>query len=594
MNPSTVGARVLLDELVRLGVREIVLCPGSRSAPLAYAAHDLDAAGRVRLHVRVDERSAAFLALGLAKESRRPAAVITTSGTAVANLHPAVLEAHHGAVPLLLLTADRPPELRGVGANQATDQPGIFGEHVRLALELETPQDPPRQAAACRTGAARAWSAATGALAGSGLAGPVHLDLPYRDPLAPDPLPVRGTSDRIDGPGYLDPVEGRPGGEPWVSLPAATTATTAATAGSGAASPIANDPRTLVVVGELPTADHRATALAWAARHGAPVIAEPGPGTHELVLPNGAQLLAAAEWVDAHLPDRLLVIGRPTLGRTIPALTRRPGVRVEVVTPGEPGAAGWADATHTAAAVHPFAALLGDADDQGSVPLRSEVGDFARAWLEAADRVAHALATTDGALDGPAIARTLHDAVPEESVLFLGSSSVARDLHLGVARPRTDVHPVTSRGLAGIDGCVSTAVGLALARPEPTYALLGDLTFLHDANGLLIGSDEPVPDLTIVVVDDDGGSIFDTLEYGADEHAGPMRRIFTTPTGTDIETLCAAHGIPATTAGTRAELTHLLERPATGIRVIRVPVETGTRRAAAARDRAAIRAALVD
>ncbi|WEV77868.1 2-succinyl-5-enolpyruvyl-6-hydroxy-3-cyclohexene-1-carboxylic-acid synthase [Janibacter cremeus] len=596
MNPSTTGARVLLDELVRLGVREIVLCPGSRSAPQAYAAHDLDASGRARLHVRVDERSAAFLALGLAKESRRPAVVITTSGTAVANLHPAVLEAHHGAVPLLLLTADRPPELRGVGANQATDQPGIFGEHVRLALELETPQDPPRQAAAWRTGAARAWAATTGALGGSGHAGPVHLDLPYRDPLAPDTTStVRGTRAPLDTPEHLepsDPVAGRPGGTPWVTLPAPAPVATAG------ATPLAHDPQTLVVIGELPGAEHRAAALDWAARHGAPVIAEPGPGTHDLVLPHGAQLLAATGWVDAHLPARLLVIGRPTLGRAIPALTRRPGVRVEVVTPGEPGAAGWADATHSAAAVHPFAALIGDDDDRGAAPLRAGGGTraprgtaFARTWLEAADRVADAL---DGAgdLDGPTTARTLHDAVPGESLVLLGSSSVARDLHLGVARPRADVRPVTSRGLAGIDGCVSTAVGLALARTDPTYALLGDLTFLHDANGLLIGPDEPVPDLTIVVVDDDGGSIFDTLEYGADEHAGPMRRLFTTPTGADIEALCAAHGVPATTARTPEDLARLVETPATGVRVVRVPIAAGSRRAAGERTRAAVVAAL--
>jgi 2-succinyl-5-enolpyruvyl-6-hydroxy-3-cyclohexene-1-carboxylate synthase len=186
----------------------------------------------------------------------------------------------------------------------------------------------------------------------------------------------------------------------------------------------------------------------------------------------------------------------------------------------------------------------------------------------------------------------VHDAVPAGSLLFLGSSSVARDLHLGVARPRPDVAPVTSRGLAGIDGCVSTAVGLALARSQPTYALLGDLTFLHDANGLLIGPDEPIPDLTVVVADDDGGSIFDTLEYGAPEFAGPRRRIFTTPTGTDIETLCAAHGIPATTARTEAELADLVRSPATGIRVIRVPIRPGTRRAAGERTRSLVAAAL--
>lgn len=589
MNPSTTGAQVLLDELARLGVREVVLCPGSRSAPLAYAAHDLDAAGRIRLHVRVDERSAAFLALGLAKTSRRPAAVITTSGTAVANLHPAVLEAHHGSVPLLLLTADRPPELRGIGANQATDQVGVYGSHVRLALELETPSDPQRQAPAWRTAAARAVAAATGALAGAGNAGPVHLDLPYRDPLAPAPFTSRGDSARPSAQDLdreaqdLDPVVGRAHDVPWVTLPESPAAPAAADA-------ITHDPQTLVVIGELPTAEHRAAALAWARHQGAPVIAEPGPGSVPLVLPHGDHILSATDWVGEHLPSRVVVIGRPTLGRAIPSLTRTPGVRVEVVTTGEPGAAGWADATHSAAAVHPFAALAVDGPAHEPTP-------FAREWLVAGDRIAVALAdlaADDRALEGPAVARVVHDVLPYGSALFLGSSSVARDLHHGVARTRDDLEPVTSRGLAGIDGCVSTAVGLALSRSANTCAMLGDLTFLHDANGLLIGPDEPRPDLTIVVVDDDGGSIFTTLEYGADELAGPMQRLFTTPTGTDIEVLCAAHGVPATTATTAAELADLVGQPSTGIRVIRVALDGSARRGAGQRARDAVAAALAD
>ena len=569
MNPSTAGARVLLDELVRLGVRELVLCPGSRSAPLAYAAHDLDAAGRLRLHVRVDERSAAFLALGLAKTSRRPAAVVTTSGTAVANLHPAVLEAHHGAVPLLLLTADRPPELRGVGANQATVQPGVFGDTVRLALELETPADPDRQAPAWRTAAARAVAAATGALTGQGCAGPVHLDLPFRNPLAPGALAV-------------DPhpaLAGRPDNAPWVTLPAPPAVL------DGPGAPLVHNPRTLVVVGELPTAEHRAAALAWADHHGAPVIAEPGPGTSRLVLPHGDRLLAATDWVGEHLPSRVVVVGRPTLGRAVPALTRTPGLRVEVVTSGEPGAGGWADATHAAAAVHPFAALRTDGEGQEPTP-------FAREWLAAGEAVAAALAPTGDDLDGPAVARAIHEAVPDGAALFLGSSSVARDLGHGVARVRDAVEVVTSRGLAGIDGCVSTAVGLALSRSGPTVAVLGDLTFLHDANGLLVGPDEPRPDLTIVVVDDDGGSIFTTLEYGGDELAGPMRRLFTTPTGTDIEVLCGAHGVPATTATSAEQLSALVARPSEGIRVVRVPVDGAARREAGRLARETVVAAL--
>lgn len=590
MNPSTTGARVLLDELVRLGLREVVLCPGSRSAPLAYAAHDLETAGRLRLHVRVDERSAAFLALGLAKASRRPAAVITTSGTAVANLHPAVLEAHHGAVPLLLLTADRPPELRGVGANQATSQVGVYGEHVRLALELETPSEPARQAAGWRSAAARAVAAATGALGGTGAAGPVHLDLPYRDPLAPvalaapaAPGPAHAGRGTHDDPRRLDPVAGRDGGHPWVSVAGPPPAV------SGHATPLHHDPGTLVVLGELPTAEHRVAALAWASHHGAPVIAEPGPGSTNLVLPHGDLVLSAAGWVEAHLPSRLVVVGRPTLGRAVPALMRTPGLRVEVVTTGEPGADGWADATHTAAAVHPFAALRVDGEQQ-------EPTDLARAWLDAGARLVAALSEADDPTDaaGPAVARALHDGLPAGAALFLGSSSSARDLAHGVARPRADVEVITSRGLAGIDGCVSTAVGIALSRPGPTVALLGDLTFFHDANGLLVGPDEPCPDLTIVVIDDDGGSIFGTLEYGSAELSGPLTRLFTTPTGSDIALLCAAHGVPATSVHTVAELGEMVRQESPGIRVIRVPVDGAGRRVAGERARAAVATALGD
>lgn len=574
MTPSTTGARVLLDELCRLGMRELVLCPGSRSAPLAYTAQDLEAEGRLRLHVRVDERSAAFLALGLAKGSRRPAAVVTTSGTAVANLHPAVLEAHHGAVPLILLTADRPPELRGVGANQATDQPGLLGGAVRLTAELETPSDPIRQAAAWRTTAVRAFAAATGALAGPGFAGPVHLDLPYRDPLAPE-APDLGSGEAGGA------VAGRAAGRPWTTLPEPPAPT------AGSTPPLPHDPETLVVIGELPTAAHRADALRWARHHGAPVIAEPGAGTEDLVLPHGTRLLGAQDWVGAHLPSRLVVVGRPTLGRLVPALTRHPDVRVEVVTPGEPGAHGWADSTHEAEVVHPFAALAVTGEERGVTP-------FARVWLEAAERSADALAAVTGtALDGPAVARVVHDALPSDTALLLGSSSVARDVHLGIPRQRPDVDLVTSRGLAGIDGCISTAAGLALSRPgRPTAALLGDLTFLHDANGLLIGPDEPRPDLTIVVVDDDGGSIFGTLEYGAPELAGRLGRLFTTPTGTDIEILCAAHGVPCTTVTDAAELARVVVGPAQGMRVVRVPVDGSRRRGDEARINEVVAAAL--
>lgn len=649
MTPSLTAARVLLDELVRLGVRDLVLCPGSRSAPLAYAAHELDEAGRLRLHVRVDERSAAFLALGLGKRSRRPAVVVTTSGSAVGNLHPAVLEAHHAAVPLILLTADRPPELRGVGANQATQQPGIFGGSVRLALDLETPAEPARQAATWRSAAGRAVAAATGALTGPGQAGPVHLNQPFRDPLAPgsdDPLVDGGAGGRGGGGGGAgagggdgggsaegdDPVRGRPDGAPWVTLPGAARGTESDDTGpprdpavpSGASAgpisdghpPPAHDERTLVVIGELPTPGLRRVALDWAAHHGAPVVAEPGPGTHDLVLPHGALLLTAHAWVEAHLPSRVLVVGRPTLGRAVPALTRRPGVRVEVITPGEPAADGWADATSTAAAVHPVSALVLDGDPGPP----ADPSAWAREWLDAGERMAAALdpdaaraatapietgvptppampaaptppapldaPTPRATLDGPTVAALLNDALPTGARLLLGSSSVARDWHLALPRPRPDLDVVTSRGLAGIDGLVSTAAGLALADPQTlTVALLGDLSFLHDAGGLVIGPDEPTPDLTIVVVDDDGGSIFTTLEHGADALAAPFARIFATPTRSDVAAVARAHGAAVVEVRAAADLAAAVSAAPEGLRVVRVPVDLHGRRSADQRRR---------
>jgi len=198
VNPSTAHATVIVDELVRHGITDAVLCPGSRSAPLAFALHAADAAGRLRLHVRIDERTAAFLALGLALRSGRPVPVVTTSGTAVANLHPAVLEASHAGVPLLLLTADRPPQLIGTGANQTIAQPGIFGDAVRLALRGAPAVDPPRENGPWRAGIGRAVAAALGTPPG-----PVHLNLPFAEPLVPD---------------AGDTPAGRPDGAPWTAV----------------------------------------------------------------------------------------------------------------------------------------------------------------------------------------------------------------------------------------------------------------------------------------------------------------------------------------------------------------------------------------
>ncbi len=582
MNPSQALATVLVDELVRNGVREVVLCPGSRSAPLAYAALAAERAGRLRLHVRVDERSAGFLALGLARGSGAPVAVMTTSGTAVANLHPAVLEAHHGDTPLVVVSADRPHELRGTGANQTTVQPGIFGSSTRYAVDMPAPVARPGLGPFWRSTVCRAVAAATGAVGGS--PGPVHLNVCLREPLAPAADPYAAgpqTAPRLEGDDdWPDALSGRPDGERWV-LVAGTTA------GSGTPTALAEVARTLVVVGDIRDPALGERAAAWAAERGHPLVGEPF-GTAALradAVPHGPLLLTATDWLDAHAPERVVVVGRPTLSRAVGGLLRRPGLRVEVVSEGGQ----WPDPSHVASAVHsPTALRLGGPtapdDDHG----------WGESWRVAAQRLADAVAAQPFPWpSGLGVASALVEGLPGDAVLVLGSSNPVRDVDLAVAGPIAD-EVIANRGLAGIDGVVSTAVGIALARgagssavgtasipaAAPTYVLLGDLTFLHDANGLLIGPDEPVPDLTLVVVNDDGGGIFTTLEHGAPERAADFERVFGTPTGTDLAALCGAHGIRHDRVATATDLTTAVAEVPSGIRVLEVVVDRATHRQA--------------
>ena len=556
MNPSTALARVLVDELVRGGVREALLSPGSRSAPLAFALHDADAAGRLRLHVRIDERSAAFLALGLARASGTPVPVVTTSGTATANLHPAVLEADAAGVPLLLLTADRPPELRGTGANQTVDQLELYGRAVRLFVELGTPGERAGDVASWRSRACRVLAAARGELGAP--AGPVHVNVGLREPLVPD-----------GGDGWVEPLDGRPGGAPWTArVPAA-----------GAPAPDDDLPaRTVVVLGDGPPGP-AAAALALARARGWPVVAEPSSGatpTGEVLLVPEL-LLSQAAWVAEHRPDRVLVVGRPTLSRAVGRLAA--GSSCDVVA----RLGSWPDPTGAASRVLP---AVPRATGDGAVD-----PDWLDAWTGAAavaDAAASPLveqAVLAGALVEPVVAGRVAGAVPTGGLLVAGSSKPVRDLFL--VGPQAGQTVLANRGVAGIDGMVSTAVGAALAHGAPAYALLGDLTFLHDANGLVLGPQEPRPDLTVVVVNNDGGAIFGLLEQGGSDHAAAFERVFGTPHGVDLAALCAATGTPFARVADFVSLDDALV-PAPGLRV----VEARTDRTAAVELDRALRAAV--
>ena len=526
-NEATRLARSVLTQLLEHGVVEVVVAPGSRNAPLSFAAWDAAEAGLVRLHTRIDERSAGFLALGLTRTGRR-AAVVCTSGTAAANLHPAVLEAAHSGLGPVVVTADRPARLRGTSANQTTDQVGIFGPLV------------PTQ------------DASAGPLRLSG-PGPVHVNAPLDDPLVP---PDRWVPD-------VRPVLAAQGGRPTsdLLLPAG--------------------PRTVVVAGD----DAGPPARVLAERAGWPLLAEPSSGsrTGDHAIRTYRLLLGSALGEQV---ERVVVCGHPTLSRPVSRLLARSDV--EVVDTPAPGA--WAE--------RPFPVDLRlDAVPAGVEGGAADSGGHDGAWLEAwraADRSVgrrlDRLLADEGGLTPYAVAGAVARALPPGGLLVVGASSPIRDLDLMV--PRYDVGArrkvVANRGLAGIDGTVSSAIGAALGRPRSTraLALMGDVTFLHDSNGLVLGPDEPRPDLTIVVVNDDGGSIFSMLEQGDERYTAQHDRLFGTPHGVDLASLCAATRTPHLRVTSLPELEQALATPNGGIEVVEAVVRRDNRRSLDARIRA--------
>jgi 2-succinyl-5-enolpyruvyl-6-hydroxy-3-cyclohexene-1-carboxylate synthase len=539
VNPSTAFAVTLTDELIRCGLADAVLAPGSRSAPLAMALFERSRRGDLRLHVRIDERSAAYLALGLAKASRRPAAVICTSGTAAASFYPAVIEADESGVPLLVLTADRPPELRGTGANQAIDQVKLYGSAVRWFCEAGVPEERAGMAAYWRSLAGRAWAQAAGTAGGP--AGPVHLNLPLREPLVPD-LPSADASGASDstGDGWPESLDGRPGGRPWASFGAAPPA------GTPLELPWAE--RGVVVCGD---GDYDAGPLLdLAAAAGWPVLAEPSSGARRGpgALPAYEYLLGSPEFMAAHRPDVIVSAGRPGLARAQMAFLRGaagPGnaaggdapVR-HVVISQQPGR--WADPVRSATDVAPAVRLTAPHPTGAWLASWKAADDAAR---QAADEILDAGET----LTEPRLARDLAAALPDGALLWAASSLPIRDLDQHMA-PRDGVRVLASRGASGIDGTASAAIGAALAHQAagggPAYAFVGDLAFLHDAPGLILGPGEPCPDLCLIVVNNDGGGIFSTLEQAAfSGPSGPFERVFGTPHGVDLAHLSAAVGL---------------------------------------------------
>jgi len=560
VNPATALARVFVDELRRCGVTEAVLSPGSRSAPLALA---VAAEPRIRLHVRIDERSASYLAIGLARASGRPAVVICTSGTAAAALHPAVLEADAGDVPLLLLTADRPPELRGVGASQTIDQLGLFGRAVRMFAEVGVPEPAAGQVGYWRSLVGRAVAAAAD--------GPVHLNVALREPLVPDA-----------DPDWPEPLSGRPADAPWVLMHRQPRTRPPLRDLLGDEPP----ERGVIVAGDG-VADP-AAVVQLAAELGWPLLAEPTSGARSG--PNamaGYPLLMADAKFAEERAEVVLTVGRPGLSRALLRWIARAGTHI-VVDP----AHRWADPTRTAAVVLsdlPVGPGREPTTTSGWLAQWRRAGSVAEAVLDAE--------LAGDPLTEPAVARVLGSALPEGSLLFAAPSRPIRDLELCLPA-RLGLRVLANRGVNGIDGVVSAAVGAALAHqrgapaarggPGRAVALLGDLAYLYDRNGLLFGMSDDRPDLTIVVVDNDGGGIFSMLPQAGVEN---FERVFGTPHGLDLLADAAVSGLPARTVRTAAELRAALE-PSGGLQFVRVATDRAENAALHARLQQSLGAAL--
>ena len=536
--PSVDTACAILSSLDALGVTHVLYCPGSRSAPFAYALEAGSFGGDAR--PILDERGAGFAAVGLARAGALPA-IVVTSGTAVAELAPAVLEASHARLPLLVLSADRPGELRGVGASQATRQSGFFGTHVRASLDLE-----PQEASPSLVGhLTRAVAAACGAP--SGTPGPVQINVAFRDPLTP--------------------VSPSPGDEAGASFEPRPTRVIAASpvparwedvVGPAAAG--------LIVVGE--GASPRARE--WSEASGFPLLAEPASGAWKDggVVPFEQSLVCSSLGREV---DAVVVTGRPTLSRPIQALLARPDVRVVVVDPHAP----WVDVSGNASAV------VADLEPARE-PIRAAQAEWAARVREAArdagERIESLLDSGSGhtMLD---LARIV--AASTSGPLVLGASNPVRAFDLAV--PSLEGRVVHSnRGQAGIDGTIATAVGICLgsgyadeasaASDERVTAVMGDLTACHDASSLALAASTGAH-LDIVVADDHGGGIFATLEHGRATSPEAYDRWFGLAQSVDYEALAAAYGVAFARAGEPRELEDLLDLPVRGPRLIHAPVE---------------------
>jgi 2-succinyl-5-enolpyruvyl-6-hydroxy-3-cyclohexene-1-carboxylate synthase len=504
INESTKLARVIVRQILEAGVTDVVISPGSRNAPLSLAFFAASKRGLIKLHTRIDERTAAFFALGITKASGRPVPIVCTSGTAVANYHPAVLEASHTNLPLLVLTADRPAALRRTGANQTTEQARIFGKAVRYFADI--------------SGGAYPMELPFNSLH----SGPVHLNIQFDEPLV-------GDNDE----GWLNDLK--------VSTPKVFGRKKAGTF-------FTKSTRGILVIGhdraglELKEVQDFAGKLGW------PVIAE-DPLSFPAALAHASIILTSKTIAEDVAPDTVVVIGRTTLSRSINALVNS-ARKVIVIDPR------MATVDSDRAATQKFTQLptveVGTPDAEYAQKLQK--------YSQRAQKLVSGISDWSEAL----VAREISGALPKGTSLFISSSRPIRDIE-GFAEPRSGVETFANRGLAGIDGNISTALGIASQRSS-TFAVLGDLGFLHDVTGLIHNADI---NLKIFVINNNGGGIFSTLSQRGVEG---FEEVFGTPHNLDLVAIAKSFGISASAVGTKSELLAEIGKPVSGLSVVVVSV----------------------
>lgn len=571
---STRLASVIVGSLIDFGVRDIVLAPGSRSGPLALALAEAERQDKVNLHVRVDERGAGFLGLGLAKVSGRPVVVVTTSGSAVANLMPAIVEAQYAGVPLVALTADRPPRLRNTGSNQTIDQPGLFGRSVNHLIEFE----PARTAdsaerAKWRRQVAQGLAAAR-AIGESGTPGPVHLNVGFDVPLFPlveESAAVLDLEDQFDE--LVSDLERAAVGESQANPMREPINFALADLG------IARVPqRGLVVIGDEPREEFQVQAIELAEQCGWPVISEPsGGGTKSNGYVAAAPVvLADAGFTQSHKPELVVTVGKVGLSRPVVGLLTQADIHIAVDSIGKdrPDPARSADSLVAGVPYPP-------SDDpvvEWAGPDPTWLQDWTEAGTRAETQVRERMSTAP--TSSLAFVEQVLGCAREDDLVFVAASQSVRDVELLLTSDYSGARILGNRGTSGIDGLVSTAYGAALAHNAVnpgarTVAILGDLATLHDLNAFATPEAESKPNLTYVVVDNNGGGIFSNLEQGNPAFAQDFERVFGTPHNTDLATAIHALGPEVVTVNDTAELASHLEtarsQPGTCVIVAKSP-----------------------